>query len=191
MSCILKTKRDKKVAGRPWLTSSDRWHQLTQETWVRLICQLALGIMFLFGLRQFNVKLVPFSSILVWQYGRKQSHDWLVLWRDKCFVCHNSGHKLDAVWSRHIQALLTETSSGCWLRLTSTRIVLSVLYFLWSHWPWFHWNKVSHLSVGEGRGKLFWTSICLGKANRPSFIDVHTCTSAEMQLESLWRDYVP
>lgn len=144
--------------------------------------------MLLLSLSQFDVKLMPSSSILGWQYRRKQSHDWLVLWRAKYFLCHSSGHKLDAVWSRPIGALLTQTGSGCWLRLTS---VLAVLHLLWSHWPWFHCNKVSHLCVGEGRGKLFGTSICLGKANKPSFIDVYPCTSAEMQLESCWRDNVP
>lgn len=45
--------------------------------------------------------------------------------------------------------------------------------------------------MGEGRGKFFGTSICLGRANKSSFTDVYTCTSAEMQLESFWRDNVP
>lgn len=121
----------------------------------------------------------------------ENSYGWVVLWRAKCFVCHSSGHRLDAVWTRPIQALLTQVGSECWLRLTYIRIVLTLLHLLWSHWPWFHWNKVSHLSVGEGRGKRFGISICLGRANKPSFTDFYTCTSAEMKLESFWRDNVP
>lgn len=44
---------------------------------------------------------------------------------------------------------------------------------------------------GKGEASFFGTYILLGKANKPSFIDVCMWTSAEMQLESLYRDSVP
>lgn len=120
------------------------------QTKAMLVFHLALGIILLLCSRQFHVKLLPFSSNLLLQYGRR--HIVMPRWcsgapktTGVCRFC--ALHKAQTRCSL-VQACTTvPRTDWSWIlaeaQCSPSRIGLSVLDLLWSHWPWSHRNEFS------------------------------------------------
>lgn len=66
------------------------------QTRAMLVLQLAVGIMLLLGLRQFHIKLLPFSSILIDSLGENRVVTGWCSGAPNVLCVYYTGHKLDA-----------------------------------------------------------------------------------------------